>query len=168
MPVEMSQEQYEQYLREQEKEEIIDEESRSPRRTYPSLGKPFSDRHLEKLLDPDVPRNETLENLWLFGDYASRHLELTIIPDRESHHGLRQKMRDLQRISTWDADDYLQLRQALVFASEVLAGKSIGYTDNTRERDALNEDRRVVTVKDDRTPQPKEGGFFSGIIGRRR
>lgn len=167
MPLEMSEAEYEQYRKNQQRQEIAAEELEAPsRRQYPQLGKPFMDRHLGKLLDPDVPTGQNLDRLWIFSSEAARHLQLTIIPDREAHRTLRRKLRDIIRVSTWDADDYLAQRQALLFSSDILAGKSIGYTECTRERDALNEDRRVVKV-DDRQPPPRESAGFLGFLRRR-
>ena len=49
MPLEMTEAEYEQYRKNQQRQEIAAEELEAPsRRQYPQLGKPFMDRHLGK------------------------------------------------------------------------------------------------------------------------
>jgi hypothetical protein len=77
---------------------------------------------------------------------------------------LRRSVTDLFRIGAWDAPEYFEQRQ-LKFESELLMTKSIGWTDNARERDALNETRNAMMIRDDRPQQPREShGFLQGFF----
>ena len=137
---------------------------------YPSPLEPTRDeRYLHYLLHPSVPdsaRQNGRERLWLLKPEAVKHLQLTMFPDQTSYHRFKKSLADLMRIANWDADDYLQERQLKLYA-EIMGRKSIGWTPNPRERDAINENRMTNVVRDDRTPPPREShGFLGGLFGR--
>ncbi|MFA5408237.1 MAG: hypothetical protein WC343_05640 [Bacilli bacterium] len=158
MPIEMSAEEY---------EELV-QRVNNPDRPLPSGGPPLAERTLSKLLDPDIPDDEKgLKQLWLFSGSSARHVELTNIPTPEAHRKFRRSVTGVLRIATWDAGDYLQQRMAKLVFCDILAGKSIGYTRHSRERDALNESRLTQTVRDDRPAPPRnEGGGFLSFLKR--
>jgi hypothetical protein len=172
MPIEMTKEQYESYLKEQQHQERVDGYVRSDissKSMYPQVGKPITERQIEKLIDTDVPQNDVLKRLWLFSSESGRHFELTNIPDQKAHQKMKRGLRDIMRISTWDADEYMEIRQTLLLYNDVLSGKSIGWTDNARERDALNESRSIHRIEEGRQAPPRESsGFLSFMSGRRR
>jgi len=119
------------------------------------------------LLDPDIPDDGSLKDLWLFSGDVARHVELTNIPTPEAHRKFRRATTSILRVATWDADDYLQQRMAKLAFCDILAGKSIGYTRHTRERDALNENRLTQTLRDDRPAPPRsDGGGFLSFLKR--
>lgn len=163
MPIQMDEEEY------RARQEALEEDLERDIPASPI--KPLGERQMEKLIDPDVPTDtdsKELNKLWIFSSKATRHIELTNIPTPEAHKIIRRKMTDLTRIAHWDADEYLQVRMAKFFVTDILGGKSIGYTRHSRERDALNENRITQTIRDDRPLPPREsGGFLNFVRGRR-
>jgi|SRR5690554_3764600 len=153
MPIEMSADEYEALLG----------RANDPSRLLPANSPSLAEQSLSMLLDPDIPPAGSLEDLWLFSGDVARHVELTNIPTPEAHRKFRRAVTSVLRVATWDADDYLQQRMAKLAFCDILAGKSIGYTRHSRERDALNENRLTQTIRDDRPglPQDSGGGFLS-------
>ena len=157
MPIEMSKEEY---------DELVSRVN-DPNRPLPPNGPSFSEQSLSMLLDPDIPDDGTLGPLWIFSGDVARHVELTNIPTPEAHRKFRRSITSILRVATWDADDYLQQRMAKLAFCDILAGKSIGYTRHTRERDALNENRLTQTLRDDRPAPPRnDGGGFLSFLKR--
>lgn len=153
MPLEISDEEYEELM----------ERANDPNRPLPSAGMPLGERTLAKLLDPDIPNTKSLADLWIFSGPVARHVELTNIPTPEAHKKLRRRVTDIMRVKEWDADEYAAERMARFVFCDILAGKSIGYTRHSRERDALNENRITQSISAGRPDVPKDsgGGFLS-------
>ena len=157
MPVEVSAADYEALL----------QRVNDPNRPLPQSGPSIAEQSLSMLLDPDIPDDGSLKDLWLFSGDVARHVELTNIPTPEAHRKFRRATTSILRVATWDADDYLQQRMAKLAFCDILAGKSIGYTRHTRERDALNENRLTQTLRDDRPAPPRsDGGGFLSFLKR--
>mgnify|MGYP000907811856 CR=1 FL=1 len=136
------------------------------RQRYPTIDKTKDERYLDFILNPKVPKDPRTDRLYPFSTEAAVHLQLTNIPDLPTYFRLKNMVIDLFRIEGWDAPEYLQLR-LLKFFSEIQMLKSAGWTKNPRERDALNESRQQLTLRDDRTPLPRESnGFLAGFFNR--
>jgi hypothetical protein len=129
------------------------------------------EKYLEKLLNPSVPVDRSqlphVKRNWLLASEAAVHLQLTNIPDPGMLFMLQNMVTDLFRVGAWDADEYFDQRQ-LKLESTIMMLKSIGYTKNPRERDALNESRFVNTVRDERARPRESTGFVDGLIAGRR
>ncbi len=130
----------------------------------------FSEEMVRKLLDTDVPRDETTRPFWLISGKAARHLQLINIPSPEAHQRIRRKLIDANRITTpgWDPG-YSSRRQAMIFA-DLLCLKSIGYgRDSMRERPMWNTTIEKKTLTDETTPPPSGGGsLISSMLHGRR
>lgn len=150
-----------QYTAEQVRELVEHERAR---RSYPDIEKTKDERYLEYLLHPATPKNRHIEKFYTMAGDAAKHLELANISDPVMYQRLRRSVTDLFRIAAWDADEYFEQRQ-LKFETELLMSKSIGWTKNARERDALNETRNAMSIRDDRPQQPRESqGFLQGFF----
>lgn len=143
--------------------EIVQQER--ARREYPEIDKTKDERYLEYLLHPATPDNlPELDKFYSLAGEAAKHLELANIADPVMYQRLRRSVTDLFRIAAWSAPEYFRQRQ-LKFEAELLMTKSVGWTKNARERDALNETRNSMAIRDDRPVQPREShGFLQGFF----
>lgn len=133
-------------------------------KNYPGLEKTKDERYLDYILNPKSPDNPHISKFYAFASDAAVHLQLANIPDPTIYYRFRRGVVDLFRTAAWDADEYFEQRQ-LKFETELLMTKSIGWTKNTRERDALNENRSNMIIRDDRPQQPRESpGFIQGFF----
>jgi hypothetical protein len=136
------------------------------RRGYPSLEKTKTERELHLLLDPNAPDVPHVNKFYSLVGGSGIHQELANIADPIIYYRLRRTVSDLFCVGSWDADEYFEQRQ-IRFLSELLLTKSIGWTKNSRERDAINEFRQTNTIRDDRPQMPRESpGFFHGFFNR--
>lgn len=132
---------------------------------YPPLAKSMTEKQMDLLLNPDVPHKPHLDKYWAFADKAARHIALTNIPNPIEFQRLDDMATDIRRIGAWDARKYFEERQ-LAFFVRIMMLKSAGWTKNSRERDALNENRLTNEMRDNRNPPAKEhGGFLSFFSG---
>lgn len=134
---------------------------------YPPLVKSLTEKQMNLLLNPDVPRKPHLDKYWAFADKAARHLELTNIPNPYEFQKLEDMATDIRRIGAWDAQKYFEERQ-LAFFTRIMMFKSAGWTKNSRERDALNENRMTSEMRDNRNPPPTEHGGFLAFLGGKK
>lgn len=135
---------------------------------FPAPVKSMTEKQMALLLNPDVPKKPHLDKYWAFTDKAARHLELTNIPNPYEFQKLEDMATDIRRIGAWDAMRYFEERQ-LAFFTRIMMFKSAGWTKNSRERDALNENRLTNEMRDNRNPPAKEsGGFLSAFMGGKR
>lgn len=149
------------YSAEQVREIVQNERAR---REYPEIDKTKDERYLEYLLHPAAPPNPHVTKFYTMAGEAAKHLELANIADPVMYQRLRRSVTDLFRIAAWDAPEYFEQRQ-LKFEAELLMTKSVGWTKNARERDALNETRNSMAIRDDRPVQPREShGFLQGFF----
>lgn len=136
------------------------------RRGYPGMEKTKDERSIEYLLHPKTPATKHINKFYALAGESAIHQELANIADPTIYYRLRRTVTDLFRIGAWDADEYFEQRQVR-FLSELFLTKSIGWTRNSRERDALNEFRQTSTIRDDRPQQPREShGFIQGFFSR--
>lgn len=135
-------------------------------RSYPLIDQTKDERYLEKILDPHAPLTEQTRRFYSLAGPAAVHLSLTNIPDPYIYQRLRMHIEDLFLLRSWSADDYFEMRQ-LKLLGEALLLKSVGYTPNIRERDALITSGQSMTMRDDRAQQPRESGnIIAGFLNR--
>lgn len=134
---------------------------------FPPLAKSMTEKQMNLLLNPDVPKKPHLDKYWAFSDKAARHLELTNIPNPYEFQKLEDMATDIRRIGAWDAMRYFEERQ-LAFFTRIMMFKSAGWTKNSRERDALNENRLTNEMRDNRNPPAKEHGGFLSFLGGKK
>ncbi len=131
---------------------------------FPPLVKSMTEKQMILLLNPDVPQKPHLNKYWAFASKAARHLELTNIPNSFEFAKLEDMATDIRRIGAWSATEYFEERQ-LAFFTRIMMFKSAGWTHNSRERDALNENRMTNEMRDNRNPPAKEHGGFLAFLG---
>lgn len=136
------------------------------KRGYPGMEKSKDERSVEYLLHPKTPPTPHINKFYALAGESAIHQELANIADPVIYYRLRRTVTDLFRIGAWDADEYFEQRQVR-FLSELFLTKSIGWTRNSRERDAINEFRQTNTIRDDRAVPPRESpGFIQGFFSR--
>ena len=136
------------------------------KRGYPGMEKSKDERSVEYLLHPKTPPTPHINKFYALAGESAIHQELANIADPVIYYRLRRTVTDLFRIGAWDADEYFEQRQVR-FLSELFLTKSIGWTRNSRERDAINEFRQTNTIRDDRAAPPRESpGFIQGFFSR--
>ena len=136
------------------------------KRGYPGMEKSKDERSVEYLLHPKTPPTPHINKFYALAGESAIHQELANIADPVIYYRLRRTVTDLFRIGAWDADEYFEQRQVR-FLSELFLTKSIGWTRNSRERDAINEFRQTNTIRDDRAAPPRESpGFIQGFFAR--
>jgi hypothetical protein len=135
-------------------------------RSYPLMDQTKDERYLEKILDPHVRDEDLADVFYAIAGDAAVHLSLTNIPDPHIYQRLRMHMEDLFLLYSWSANDYFKMRQ-LKLVGEAMLLKSIGYTKNIRERDALITSGTAMTMRDDRASPPRESGnILAGFLNR--